>query len=160
SNRAWPRAGSRPDSAPVDASAPAIAVITASATAAAILAAASGDADITHHPGVLVLDDVTMEHPVAGIVGDEGDLHPLLGVDQHGVAEIGHDLALVRLDDLEGMAVEVDRMGVRRRVDQLEDVAAAAHEGGERRRPAVGGGARPGLLVDRPEDPRRAADEI
>jgi hypothetical protein len=41
--------------------------------------AASSDAEITHHAVLLMLDDVTMKHPVAGIIGDKGDLGRLVG---------------------------------------------------------------------------------
>lgn len=34
---------------------------------------ASGNPKIAHHPALLMLDDVTVEHPVAGIVGHEGN---------------------------------------------------------------------------------------
>ena len=37
----------------------------------------STDPEIAHHPVFLMLD-VTMEHPVAGVVGDEGDLGGLV----------------------------------------------------------------------------------
>src|SRR3546814_3459451 len=36
-----------------------------------------GNADDAHHAGGLVLEDVAVEHPVAGIVSNERDLHPL-----------------------------------------------------------------------------------
>ena len=50
--------------------------------------AISCDAVVRHHPGLLVLDDVAVEHPVAGIVGDEGDLGPVLGAEQDGVGPV------------------------------------------------------------------------
>jgi len=38
----------------------------------------SSDTDIAHHTGFLMLDNVSMEHPIARIVGDEGELDALL----------------------------------------------------------------------------------
>src|SRR6185437_14386374 len=46
----------------------------------------SAHADDAHHPAVLMVEDVAMEHPVAGIVGDERDLGALARRNKHGVA--------------------------------------------------------------------------
>lgn len=62
----------------------------------------SGDADSAHHPRRLVLEDVAVEHPVAGVVGDEGDLDALLRRQQDGV------LPFPKADRL-AIAAEVDQ---------------------------------------------------
>ena len=45
----------------------------------------SRDAQGREHAGFHVLQDMAVEQPVARIVGDEGDLDALLGVDEHRV---------------------------------------------------------------------------
>jgi len=54
-----------------------------------------------------VFEDVAMERPIAGIVGDEGDVHHFLGRDQDGVLDLrlreGNAFAG---QNVEGMAVQ------------------------------------------------------
>jgi hypothetical protein len=67
---------------------------------------------------------VAVDHPPAGVVGDEGDFDALVDADEHGVAQ-----GLVRLllavsgEKPKGVTVQVDRMLKRRAVferDQKE----------------------------------------
>src|ERR1051326_6470152 len=44
------------------------------------------DPNDAHHPGLLVGGDVAMEHPVAGVVGNEGKFGALARRHEHGVA--------------------------------------------------------------------------
>src|SRR5262249_8411624 len=46
---------------------------------------ASFDAHRCHHAGGLMLQDVAMEHPVAGIVGDEGDVDAFFWCGEHRI---------------------------------------------------------------------------
>src|SRR5262249_271311 len=50
--------------------------------------ASSRHADDAHHPALLVVEDVAVEHPVAGVVGDKGNLDALARRDQHRVAPL------------------------------------------------------------------------
>ena len=70
--------------------------------------AVSADAEIAHHAVLLVLDDVTMKHPVAGIVGDKGYFGYLVGQQEQGVSMVFGPAQFVRADQLEGMAVNMD----------------------------------------------------
>src|SRR5688572_32445981 len=45
-------------------------------------AIASSDAHDCHHSGRLVLEHVAVEHPVAGVVGDERDFRAAVGIEQ------------------------------------------------------------------------------
>src|SRR5215831_19200811 len=58
------------------------------------------------------------------------------------------------------MPMQVYGMRVRRRVDELEDIAAAARQGRQRRRDSVPSLPGPGPLVDGPEDPLRTAEKV
>src|SRR5260370_10507389 len=55
----------------------AMATVAASANKASLDILASRHADDAHHPAFLVVEDVAVKHPVAGVVGDKGDLGPL-----------------------------------------------------------------------------------
>ena len=57
-----------------------------------------------------MLDDVTVQHPVAGIVGDKGNLDLLFRQEKHGVRVMHRQALLAAADDLERMAVNMDRM--------------------------------------------------
>jgi len=46
-----------------------------------------GHAEDRAHARFLMFEDVAVEHPIAGIVGDEGDLGGFLLREQHGVGE-------------------------------------------------------------------------
>jgi hypothetical protein len=48
----------------------------------------SGDAKDGHQTGDLVVHDVTMQHPAAGIVGDKGALHDVSGREQEAAGEM------------------------------------------------------------------------
>ncbi|KAF1853461.1 hypothetical protein Lal_00013818 [Lupinus albus] len=101
-----------------------------------------------------------LEHPVAGVVGLDGDAQPLLRLQQHRVGMVGHHLAGIGGQHLEGVAVDVDRVQVRRQVGQFEDVAPALLQRDQRRRQAFMPALRPALLVDRPEGLRRQAQRV
>jgi hypothetical protein len=63
-----------------------------------------------------VLDDVTMKHPVAGIVGDKGDLGRLVGQKEQDIGMVLGPAQFVRADQFESMAVDMDRVSERRTV--------------------------------------------
>src|SRR5262245_10897443 len=90
---------------------------------------ASFDAHRCHHAGGLMLQDVAMDHPVAGIVGDEGDFDVLLRRNQYRVTPlpIGRCPAVAR-DDAEGMAMQMNRMVERSVVLELEYIGAPAFQ--------------------------------
>src|SRR6516164_3413671 len=46
------------------------------------------DTNDAHHPGLLMVGDVAVEHPVAGMVGDEGEVGALAGRDELRVAPL------------------------------------------------------------------------
>ncbi len=68
----------------------------------------SSDPNISHHPRFLMLDQVAMEHPVAGIIGDKGHLHPLARRQKHRVGEVPGESGLVGREHREAMPVNVD----------------------------------------------------
>jgi hypothetical protein len=39
----------------------------------------SDDPNVPHHPGLLMFDDVAMEHPIAGFIGHKSDLGLFFG---------------------------------------------------------------------------------
>jgi hypothetical protein len=80
----------------------------------------SGHPKITHHSALLMFDDVTVQHPVAGIVGDKGNLDLLLRQKKHGVRVMHRQVLPAAVDDLERMAVNMDRMQEWRCVLQRE----------------------------------------
>src|SRR5581483_4933155 len=87
------------------------------------------NADHTHHAALLMLQDVTVEHPVAGVVGDEGDLDLLARSHQHGIlplAILGR--CSVAADDAEGVSVQVHWMPPRRLVVHRKHVGTSAFE--------------------------------
>src|SRR5688572_5394098 len=144
SNRALPSTVS------IESSAACAAPANASSAPAAATKALR-DSDIAHHPGFLMLDNVTVHHPFSGVVRCERDLNPFLGRDQDGVGEMRDDLLLAGSEHAEGMAVQVDRVRVRGAVEQLEHVGAAALQLRQRRRLQLVVLTRPGLAVDGPE---------
>jgi len=88
----------------------------------------SSDTEIAHHPVLLMLDNVTMKHPVAGIIGDKGDLGRLVGQKQQRIGMMLGSAQLVRADQLEGVAVNMDRVGEGRFIPQGEDIGLPAIE--------------------------------
>src|ERR1051326_4008678 len=46
------------------------------------------DPNDAHHPGFLVVGDVAVEHPVARVVGNEGEFRALARRHEHGVAPL------------------------------------------------------------------------
>ena len=62
-------------------------------------------------PADLMVHDVAMQHPVAGIVGDEGDVHRFLRRNEDGVGPLSiGDRGTVALEHPEAVAVQVHRM--------------------------------------------------
>lgn len=49
----------------------------------------SGHAHVAGHAGLLVLDDMAMQQPVAGIVGNEGKLHLFIRLNEIGIGYEG-----------------------------------------------------------------------
>src|SRR5262245_15754052 len=80
----------------------------------------SGHPEITHHSALLMFDDVTVQHPVARIVSDKGTLDLLLWQEKHGVRVMHRQALPAAADDLERMAVNMDRMQEWRCVLQRE----------------------------------------
>src|SRR3546814_10493138 len=77
--------------------------------------------------------DVAVEHTVAGVGGDEGNLGALARAQKHGVLPFTvAGRRAVAADHPEGMAVQVDRMMPRRVVVQRQNIGAAAGEREER----------------------------
>ena len=86
------------------------------------------------------------------IVRHQRDAGGLVLAQQVGVGEVRDDLPAIRIQYLEGHPMQVDRVLVLRHVAQLEDVALAFLELGQRRRVVlVLLAAFPGLAVDLPE---------
>jgi hypothetical protein len=67
-----------------------------------------------------MFDDMTVQHPVAGIVGDKGRLDLLLRQEKHGIRVMDRQALPAAADDLERMAVNMDRMQEWRCVLQRE----------------------------------------
>ena len=63
-----------------------------------------------------MLDDMAMQQPVAEIVGDEAEFGLFVGQKQDGVGRWRQDGPLVRIEDAEAQAVQVDRVRMRRAV--------------------------------------------
>src|SRR3546814_4196340 len=82
--------------------------------------------DHAHHAGGLMLQDVTVEHPVARVVGDEGDLHAFPRAHQHGVlpCSVARRRA-VAAQHPEGVAVQMNRMVPSGVVGELEHAGSA-----------------------------------
>src|SRR5262245_13237876 len=89
----------------------------------------SGNSDHTHHAALLVLQDVAVEHPIAGVVGDERNLHFLTGRHQHRIPpfpQAGRDT--VTAEDAERMPVQMHRVPPGRLVVEGKNVRAASVE--------------------------------
>src|SRR3546814_4086238 len=85
-----------------------------------LLDCVSGYSDHTHHAGLQVFEDVAVKHPVAGIVGDEGDVDPLPRCHEHGVLPFAEPRrCAVPGDHSERMTVQVARMGPDRKSTRL-----------------------------------------
>jgi hypothetical protein len=112
----------------------------------------SGHPEITHHSALLMFDDMTVQHPVAGIVGDKGNLDLLLRQEKHGIRVMHRQVLPAAVDDLERVAVNMDRMQEWRCVLQGEQVRATAIEHRKRRRHNCMVAIRPRSPVDGPED--------
>ncbi len=82
----------------------------------------SYDGDVAHHAGFLMLEDVAVEHPFSRLACDEADFDTLFRKQQHGVGAKRRQMAPVRVQYLERVAVDMDRMRVRRSVYQFENV--------------------------------------
>ena len=102
--------------------------------------AADGGGHLVH----VVVREMAVEHPVAGIVGDEFDVACLRNADEHGVARPPRrlrDAAAFGAGDVEGVAVQVHRVMVHAEVHEPD-----AHTAAERHDHGRDGGA--GLAVE------------
>jgi hypothetical protein len=88
---------------------------------------ASGDFDYTHHAATLVLQDMAVEHPLAGIVGDERDLDRFVHAEERRVLERSVGLVpSVSADVPVGVAVLMLRVLEGGAVNLLDVMAAAS----------------------------------
>src|SRR5260370_42613732 len=86
-----------------------------------------GDAQNSHQPRGLMIGDVTMQHPVAGIVGDEGDFDLFLGRHQHGVTPLMvWNSGAVAAEHAKAVTVQMHRMPPRGVVAKREQRASTA----------------------------------
>src|SRR5260370_42254064 len=77
---------------------------------------------------------MAMQHPVAGIVGDEGDIDGLFRWQEHSVGPLPmRHRRPVAAEHTEAMAVEMHRMPERRVIANRQDVALSEVECHERR---------------------------
>ena len=97
-----------------------------------------------------MLDDMAVEHPLPGIVGDEGNADLLVGKKQHGVDMMHGQASAVGTEHLEAVAVHVDGMQKLGGVLECKDIGAVALKSGEWRRKPLVVAAGPALAVDRP----------
>src|SRR5260370_41471974 len=71
----------------------------------------SCDAEDRHQSGHLMIRDMAMQHPVAGIVGDEGNIDGLFRRQQHSVGPLTmRHRGPVAAQHAEAVAVEMNRM--------------------------------------------------
>lgn len=89
----------------------------------------SGDLHMAHHAGLLVFEDVAMEHPVARIVGHEGDAGAPARYQHHRVRATLRQVQPLDIEHLEGVAMQMDRVGAIRGVDQVEYIGLARRPG-------------------------------
>src|SRR5579875_188803 len=107
--------------------------------------------DHGHQPADLVLHDMAMKHPVAGVVRDERDPHALPRADEHRVApdliRLGPAIAV---EHPKAVAMQVHRVPPRGFVPYVENAAPAARDLEQRRhaRITIPGH---GLTVDGPD---------
>ena len=73
------------------------------------------DVKAEHHPALVVLGDVAVRHPVAGVRDIEEDVDCLPGTDEHGVLphEVRLGLTVAREDEEASGPVDVEGMGHR-----------------------------------------------
>ena len=95
--------------------------------------------------------DVSMEHPLAGRARNEGDVNALLGQQQYRVSAESRQFTQVGRQHFKGVAVNVDRVRMRRQILKFEDIAFAAFEFGERRPKVFVIVAGPRLFINCPE---------
>ena len=84
---------------------------------------------------------------------DEADLDTLFRKQQHGIGAKFRQMAQIRVQYLERVAVDMDRMGVWRQVYEFEDVALTGFQHRQRRSEISVIHRRPRLLVDGPKSP-------
>src|SRR6185436_7138456 len=113
----------------------------------------SYDVDVAHHAGFLMLEDVAVEHPFPRFAADDTDLDTLFRKQQHGIGAKFRQMAQIRVQYLEGVAVDMDRMGVSRQVFEFKYVAPAGFQHRQRRSKIAVIHRGPGLLVDGPKSP-------
>ena len=77
---------------------------------------------IGHHARLLMFDDVAMEHPVAGVVGDEGRLGRLAREKEDGIGVMDGQRLMIAGKQLEAVAVDMDRVGDLARIAHPETV--------------------------------------
>src|SRR6516164_5560559 len=76
-----------------------------------LLAGSLCDANDAHHSGLLVVGDVAVKHPVAGVVGDKGEVGALAWRDEHRVAPLSTGVRLaVPADDPKAVPVQMHRV--------------------------------------------------
>src|SRR5258707_10109865 len=86
----------------------------------------SCDAEDGHQSGHLVIRDMAMQHPVSGIVGDEGDIDDLSRPQQHGVGPLSMwNRRAVAAQHPEAVAVEMHRMPERCLITNGQRVASS-----------------------------------
>src|SRR5262245_61976733 len=87
----------------------------------------SRNTDDPHHPGFLVIGDMAVEHPVARVVGDEGDFDDLAGRNQCRIAPLATSSRFsVTADDAEAVPMPMHRVPPRGLISQDQDAALPA----------------------------------
>src|SRR6516225_1246322 len=93
----------------------------------------SGDAENRHHPGHLVVGDVAMEHPVAGVVGYKRDFDRLARRHQHRIPPFPTWVRFaIAADYAEAMPVQMHRVPPCSLVVQPQHTALVTLERNER----------------------------
>src|SRR5690606_33682112 len=96
-------------------------------------ASPSNNPDTGHHAAGLVLQDMTVEHPVAGIVGDEANLGPLARREHDGIEPLAMAGRLaVASKDAKRVPMQVNRMVSSGLIHQVEHIASATAQDEER----------------------------
>ena len=71
----------------------------------------SGDAQDGHHARHLMVHDVAMQHPIAGVIGDKGAFHDISGRQEDGVGPLAmRRQRPIAAEHPEAVAVQMHRM--------------------------------------------------
>ena len=97
-----------------------------------------------------MIGDVTMQHPVAGIVGHECDVDCLLRRNENGIRPLSvRDLRTIPTQHAEAVAVQMHRMPPRGVIAERQQITASVLKGEERRHAGLTIASH-GHAVDRP----------